>query len=455
MSKKDALIPKRDKVPESGYEPYDESEEHQEIEDQRQKIIKKKKSQISSNLKTNKIIVINQSSKNKVESSSAIKKEDDKKEKKIKIDKKKLWELISDHKLDAVIGTIAGIIYGGISPAIGIFLGNVITALSYPEPEKVKSEGYKYGMIFIGVAFVGGISIFLKMWKLQCLGTIISVKIKKKIIKKYLEFHMGYFDVDKHSPGALLTQLSIDSSQLDTLILNLIGGTITVISTLLISLILGIMYDWKTTLILFVFVPFIIYGIIKHDDYKENGRESNKEMKIEAGSILSECVINMKTIMSFNFQNKAIEIYENILSTEKKHYFKDSLKLGFWMGLGLSAYNFAFGAIYKCGFLFLREKSVTFENLTCCITNISNSCDGLSDILRNMGDSKKAKLAFKSVFRTLYTKSFIPPFESENKKNSESISPSNSPDPSPTNHFNNNYKDRSAYKKIRKKEKRY
>ena len=339
----------------------------------------------------------------------------DNKEKKIKIDKKKLWELISDHKLDAVIGTIAGIIYGGISPAIGIFLGNVITALSYPEPEKVKSEGYKYGMIFIGVAFVGGISIFLKMWKLQCLGTIISVKIKKKIIKKYLELHMGYFDVDKHSPGALLTQLSIDSSQLDTLILNLIGGTITVISTLLISLILGIMYDWKTTLILFVFVPFIIYGIIKHDDYKENGRESNKEMKIEAGSILSECVINMKTIMSFNFQNKAIEIYENILSTEKKHYFKDSLKLGFWMGLGLSAYNFAFGAIYKCGFLFLREKSVTFENLTCCITNISNSCDGLSDILRNMGDSKKAKLAFKSVFRTLYTKSFIPPFESDNK----------------------------------------
>ena len=335
--------------------------------------------------------------------------------KKIKIDKKKLWELISDHKLDAVIGTIAGIIYGGISPAIGIFLGNVITALSYPEPEKVKSEGYKYGMIFIGVAFVGGISIFLKMWKLQCLGTIISVKIKKKIIKKYLELHMGYFDVDKHSPGALLTQLSIDSSQLDTLILNLIGGTITVISTLLISLILGIMYDWKTTLILFVFVPFIIYGIIKHDDYKENGRESNKEMKIEAGSILSECVINMKTIMSFNFQNKAIEIYENILSTEKKHYFKDSLKLGFWMGLGLSAYNFAFGAIYKCGFLFLREKSVTFENLTCCITNISNSCDGLSDILRNMGDSKKAKLAFKSVFRTLYTKSLIPPFESDNK----------------------------------------
>ena len=36
----------------------------------------------------------------------------------------------------------------------------------------------------------------------------------------------------------------------------------------------------------------------------------------------------------------------------------------------------------------------------------------------------------------------------KNNKNSESPSPSNSPSPSPLNHFNNNYKDRYAYKKI-------
>ena len=43
LSKKDALIPKRDKVTESGNEPYNESDEQQEIEEQRQKIIKKKR----------------------------------------------------------------------------------------------------------------------------------------------------------------------------------------------------------------------------------------------------------------------------------------------------------------------------------------------------------------------------------------------------------------------------
>ena len=333
---------------------------------------------------------------------------------KIKIEKKKIWNFISDHKPDIVIGTIGGLIYGGLSPFVGLMLGNTVNSLSSIDPEKIKQEGFKYSMIFIGIAFLGGFSIFLKMWKLQCLGSIISLKIKKKIFEKYLELNMGFFDINSNSPGALSTKLAIDSSQIDSLILDLIGGTLTVISTLLISFIIGIIYDWKITIILFLFVPLIIYGIIKKDDYKDNGRESNKIMKIEAGSIISECVVNTKTIFSFNFQKKALQIFENILNTEKKYYLKNSMMQGFWIGLGLSAYNFAFGVVYKCGFIFLRNRTITFDNLMCCITNIINSCDGLSDILRNMGDSNKAKLAYKSIFDTLDIKSDLTPFQRYN-----------------------------------------
>jgi len=333
---------------------------------------------------------------------------------KIKIEKKKIWNFISDHKPDIIIGTIGGLIYGGLSPFVGLMLGNTVNSLSSLDPEKIKQEGFKYSMIFIGIAFLGGFSIFLKMWKLQCLGSIISLKIKKKIFEKYLELNMGFFDINSNSPGALSTKLAIYSSQIDSLILDLIGGTLTVISTLLISFIIGIIYDWKITIILFLFVPLIIYGIIKKDDYKDNGRESNKIMKIEAGSILSECVVNTKTIFSFNFQKKALQIFENILNTEKKYYLKNSMMQGFWIGLGLSAYNFAFGVVYKCGFIFLRNRTITFDNLMCCITNIINSCDGLSDILRNMGDSNKAKLAYKSIFDTLDIKSDLTPFQRYN-----------------------------------------
>ena len=126
--------------------------------------------------------------------------------------------------------------------------------------------------------------------------------MKKKVIKKYLELHMGYFDIRSNSPGALLTKLSIDTSQIDSLILNIVGGIMTVISTYLISIILGLQYDWKITLILALFVPISVYGMMKKDDYQDNGTEFNKKSQIKAGSFLSEYVINTKTFFSFNFQ---------------------------------------------------------------------------------------------------------------------------------------------------------
>ena len=223
------------------------------------------------------------------------------------------------------LGTLNGLLYGSLCPFVGVILGKTLNSLTSKDSEKIKSEGFIISMIYIGVGILGGICIFLKMWKLESIGSIISLKMRKKVIKKYLELDMGYYDINTNSPGALLTKLSIDTSQLDSLILNIVGGTVTIISTYLISIGLGIIYDWKITLILSLFVPFSVFGLVKKEDYMENGREGNKKMQIEAGSILSECVVNIKTILSFNFQKKAVEIYSKILQSDEKNYLKNSI----------------------------------------------------------------------------------------------------------------------------------
>ena len=101
------------------------------------------------------------------------------------------------------------------------------------------------------------------LWKFLSLGLTLARIYRKKILAKYLQLHLSYFDVTTNSPGALLTKLSIDTSQLDSLILNIVGGTVTIISTYLISLGLGILYDWKSTLILSIFVTLSVFGLLK------------------------------------------------------------------------------------------------------------------------------------------------------------------------------------------------
>ena len=265
---------------------------------------------------------------NENEKKDYIKKDED-----IKIDRKKIWQLISDNKCNLLIGTISGLLYGSLCPFVGVILGKTINTLSSKDPDKVKSEGFIISMVYIVIGILGGFTIFLKIWKLESIGSIISLKMRKKIFNKYLELHMGYYDIDTNSPGALLTKLSIDTSQLDSLILNIVGGTLTIISTYLISIGLGITYDWKITLILSAFVPFSVFGLVKKEDYEENGRESNKKMQIEAGSVLSECVVNTKTIFSFNFQRPVVEMYLSILFSESRKYISSALWSGFFMVL--------------------------------------------------------------------------------------------------------------------------
>jgi len=52
------------------------------------------------------------------------------KNQKIKVRSREILRLLSDHKLDLVIGTIAGFIYGAGTPIAGLFFGKVMVALS-------------------------------------------------------------------------------------------------------------------------------------------------------------------------------------------------------------------------------------------------------------------------------------------------------------------------------------
>ena len=143
---------------------------------------------------------------------------------------------------------------------------------------------------------------------LEGLGALITSKMRKKVLRKYLELHVGYYDINSNSPGGLLTKLSIDTTQIAPIILSIFNALFCTIGSLITALIFGYIYDWKLSLILTCYIPFIILSQVLMTNYRENGRDVNKEIRIKAGSFLSEFVNNSKTIFSFNFERHAIEM---------------------------------------------------------------------------------------------------------------------------------------------------
>ena len=103
--------------------------------------------------------------------------------------------------------------------------------------EIIKKEGLRWALYHIGIAVIGGLSIFLKMWKLESLGNLVTAKMRKKVFKKYLELHTGFFDTDYNSPGSLLTKLSIDTTKISALVLSIFGSVISATGGIIFSII--------------------------------------------------------------------------------------------------------------------------------------------------------------------------------------------------------------------------
>ena len=323
----------------------------------------------------------------------------------------KLFGQLKGHRSALVIGVLSSLITGAAVPVQGLVLARSINALLAND----KDDSILYAMMFLVLAVVNGVFIFLKLWKFQEIGSVITTKIRKKVVDKYLKLHIGYFDIDENSPGALLTKLSLDTTQLNSLILSICGDAVSVAGVIIVGLALGFYFDWRLCLIALCFVPFIVVARVIVNKTRHGGRDSDKKINIEAGSVLSECVINTKTIYSFNFQQCAVDMYLNILRQATASFVKDSIVKGLLMGLGVFAVYASSATVFHYSYVFMKKHTLNMNTMNETMNTVMMLSNGVSQNLTGITEYSKAKKAFASVFSTLNTKTLIDPSEEANR----------------------------------------
>ena len=312
---------------------------------------------------------------------------------------------------DCFIASLGALVTGAITPFCGWVLSKTVNALSSTNRHTVYDDGLKWAFVFLAIAFAVSISVFIKLWKLEKLGSSVTCKMRKLIIEKYLQLHIGYFDIDDNSPGGLLTKLSIDTTQLNSIILTLIGDIIQTFGNTVTGLIIGFYYDWKLTLICLCFVPFIVFSIVTAKNSIISAiKAKDNRVDIEAGAILSECVINTKTIYSFNFQKPAVDLYLSVIGGNASDNIKESIRVGIFLGLGFFAMYAAMACVihYACDFII--DGKLGFTEATPTISSLLLMTAGIANGLNGVSDYSKAKKAFGSVFNILDTESLLNPF---------------------------------------------
>ena len=327
-----------------------------------------------------------------------------------------MFKLLRNNKCDLALGVIGSLFAGGVTPLTGYVLSRAFICIASGHYHMIWHKSLTWCFVFLGVSFLNGFFVFLKLSKLDTLGSAITCNMRKEIVEKYLSLHVAYFDIDDNAPGALLTKLSIDTTQLNSIILTLVGDVLSTSGNVITGLVLGFIYDWRLSLIALGFIPFIVGAfVIAKDSVRTLTKKKDNRTDIEAGAILSECVINTKTIFSFNFQKPAVDMYLGLLLTESSEYVKDSLWKGFFLGLGAFATYACNATAFYAAKEFILRFTLNFNDFMYASCSLVMMIAGISVGLNGISDYPKAKRAFISVFKTMRTQSLIPPFLRDNQ----------------------------------------
>jgi len=294
-------------------------------------------------------------------------------------------------------------------------MAKAINALNSSNQTKRYDDGLKYAFIFLAFAFLQGLGNCLMIWKFASLGQTLARIYRKKLLKKYLSLHLSYFDVNENSPGSLLTKMSIDTMELNQMLNSILGVTVQSAAILIVGLAIGCYYEYRLTLINFCFVPFIVAANVLRRIMMQNTSRKGIKANIEAGGILSECVINTKTIFSFNFQPTAVKMYLNAIEFIRRRIFRDSFISGFFVALGSFASFASNAAVYAAVKKYIVDGSLDSEDMAVVMSVVTTCAQGISNGMGNLGNLKKALVAYRSIYSTLDTKSTIPPYQIDNE----------------------------------------
>ena len=325
----------------------------------------------------------------------------------IKVDRGRLFSNLKGTKLDMFLGTFGSAMTGALNPATGFILAMSINALSSTDDDTIKKDGLFYSMMYLLVAVVNGFCMFLKIWRFCNIAVKITSTLRKKVVEKYLHLHVGYFDLPENAPGGLLTKLSIDTTQLNSIVFTLMGDMVNVAANVIVGLVLGFYFSWRLALICICFIPFIVFANVVRNQTQHKGRDKDKKINVEAGSILSECVVNTKTIYSFNFQQPAVDMYLGILEESKHDFTRDSFLNGLFLGIGTFAQFCCNATLFHYSAVFIFDGTLNFKDMNKVINVLITTATGIGNGLASVGDYKKATNAFKSLFSTLDTECLI------------------------------------------------
>ena len=165
------------------------------------------------------------------------------------------------------LGIVMALANGVIFPIFSIFLARMFVLLLQVQNSvqtntkvdpSVIDDINLYALIFLLLGIAALFVMTLQLTALTLVGEEITLRIRTETYRKILKMPIPWFDLPRNNAGALTARLSTDCQSVNSMTTTVVSIQIQNLSTLITAIIIGFVFEWRTTLVAIGLLPFMI-----------------------------------------------------------------------------------------------------------------------------------------------------------------------------------------------------
>ena len=115
-------------------------------------------------------------------------------------------------RINIAIGLVISIIQGGFMPLIGAIMAKMLFVLmEVKDLDKMRDQSNQWCLLMFIFAACSFLTGFIQKFSFGVIGENVAFNIRKKLYRKVMEKHQGFFDRQENSPSILTSTLSNDA----------------------------------------------------------------------------------------------------------------------------------------------------------------------------------------------------------------------------------------------------
>ncbi|PIO38048.1 hypothetical protein AB205_0072970, partial [Aquarana catesbeiana] len=239
-------------------------------------------------------------------------------------------------------------------------------------------------------------------------------KSKKNAPKQ--EEEIGFFDDHANAVGVLLTRLATDASQVKGMTGSRLGLLTISVCTLLTAIIIAFVYGWQLTLLILACIPFLIgSNFIRMKAMTGHASKDQKALE-DAGRISTECVENIRTVVSLTREEAFFNLYSLSLSGPYKDSIKKAHLHGLTYAVSQSINFFVNAAVFRFGAWLIANCYTKFENVFIVFSTIIFAAMNVGQTSSLAPDMGKAKVSSQRIMKLLDRQPAIDSYSEDGEK---------------------------------------